>query len=150
MANTTFNGPVRSQNGFQSISVNSTTGAVTVDATLGTATSITTLAVSGASTLSGAIIGGVQALSGAGAVNLTTPITSLTTTGASQALTLADGTVGQIKIVVHTVDGGSAVLTPTTKIGFSTVTFTNVGDAVTLVYTSAGWAIIGSRGVTIA
>ena len=43
MANTTFNGPVRSQNGFQSISVNSTTGAVTVDATFGTATSVTDL-----------------------------------------------------------------------------------------------------------
>lgn len=32
MANTTFNGPVRSQNGFQTVSVNSSTGAVTVAA----------------------------------------------------------------------------------------------------------------------
>ena len=44
MANTTFNGPVRSQNGFQSITISPTTGAVTVDATFGTATSVTTLA----------------------------------------------------------------------------------------------------------
>ena len=29
MANTTFNGPVRSENGFEVINVNSTTGAVT-------------------------------------------------------------------------------------------------------------------------
>lgn len=29
MANTTFSGPVRSQNGFQTVSINSTTGAVT-------------------------------------------------------------------------------------------------------------------------
>jgi hypothetical protein len=43
MANTTFNGPVRSQNGFQSITVNSTTGAVTVDATFGATTSVTNL-----------------------------------------------------------------------------------------------------------
>jgi len=43
MANTTFNGPVRSQNGFQSISINSTTGAVTVNATFGAATSVTDL-----------------------------------------------------------------------------------------------------------
>jgi hypothetical protein len=150
MANTTFNGPVRSENGFQTISVNSSTGAVTTTATLGTATSVTTLAVSGASTLSGALIGGVQALSGAGAVNLTTPVTALTTTGAAQALTLANGTAGQIKFIVHAVDGGSAVLTPTTAIGFTTVTFTNVGDAVTLVYTSAGWAAVGSHGATIA
>lgn len=43
MANTTFNGPVRSQNGFQSVSVNSTTGAVTVDASFGATTSVTNL-----------------------------------------------------------------------------------------------------------
>jgi hypothetical protein len=46
MANTTFNGPVRSENGFQSITVNSTTGAVTVDATIGPATSVTSVTVS--------------------------------------------------------------------------------------------------------
>ena len=33
MANTTFNGPVRSENGFQDISINATTGAVTTDST---------------------------------------------------------------------------------------------------------------------
>ena len=44
MANTTFNGPVRSQNGFQDISINATTGVVTVNATFGAATSVTTLA----------------------------------------------------------------------------------------------------------
>jgi len=32
MANTTFSGPVRSQNGFQTVSINSTTGAVTTAA----------------------------------------------------------------------------------------------------------------------
>ena len=43
MSNTTFQGPVRSQNGFQAISVNSTTGAVTTNATFGTTTNVTTL-----------------------------------------------------------------------------------------------------------
>jgi len=43
MANTTFNGPVRSVNGFQDISINDTTGAVTVDATFGATTSVTNL-----------------------------------------------------------------------------------------------------------
>ena len=43
MANTTFNGPVRSVNGFQSITTNATTGAVTVDATFGATTSVTNL-----------------------------------------------------------------------------------------------------------
>jgi len=133
MSNTTFSGPVRSQNGFQSITVNATTGAVTVNSTFDTG-----------------IVFGNQNLSGAGAVDVTNALTSLTTTGASQALTLADGTVGEMKVIVHTVDGGSAILTPTTKIGFSTITFTAVGDSATLIYTATGWAIIGSRGVTIA
>jgi hypothetical protein len=44
MANTTFNGPVRSQNGFQTVSISPTTGAVTVTSTFGAATSVTDLA----------------------------------------------------------------------------------------------------------
>ena len=43
MANTTFNGPVRSENGFQSVTKNASTGAVTVTATLGATTSVTNL-----------------------------------------------------------------------------------------------------------
>ena len=133
MANTTFSGPVRSQNGFQTISIDSTTGAVTVTSATGNATVL-----------------GTQTLSGAGAVDVTNTLTSLTTTGAAQALTLANGTVGQVKMIVHAVDGGSAVLTPTTKIGFSTITFTNVGESASLVYTSAGWAITALNGAVAA
>jgi hypothetical protein len=43
MANTTFTGPVRSENGFQSITKSATTGAVTVTGTFGASTSVTTL-----------------------------------------------------------------------------------------------------------
>jgi len=43
MANTTFNGPVRSQNGFQTVSIDANTGAVTTTATLGVTTSVTNL-----------------------------------------------------------------------------------------------------------
>ena len=127
MASTTFSGPVTATNGF--------IGAVTGDVT-GNVTGVTT--------------GSVQALSGAGAVNVTTAVTSLTTTGAAEALTLANGTVGQFKTIVHTVDGGSAVLTPTTKIGFTTITFTGVGESATLVYTAAGWAIVALNGAVAA
>ena len=45
MANTTFQGPVRSEGGFQTITKNATTGAVTVTATLGAATSVNDLTV---------------------------------------------------------------------------------------------------------
>jgi hypothetical protein len=50
MANTTFNGPVRSENGFQTISIDQSTGAVTVTSTLGPAMSVTSLAATGAVT----------------------------------------------------------------------------------------------------
>jgi hypothetical protein len=43
MSNTTFSGPVRSENGFQDISISPVTGAVTVDATFGATTSVTNL-----------------------------------------------------------------------------------------------------------
>ena len=43
MATSTFSGPVRSQNGFQSISVNASTGVETTTATFGAATSVTSL-----------------------------------------------------------------------------------------------------------
>ena len=127
MASTTFSGPVTSLNGFIGAVTGNITGNVTGD-----------------------IFASTQSLSGAGAVNVTDMFTSLTTSGAAQALTLANGTVGQIKVISHVVDAGSAVLTPTTKIGFTTVTFTNVGDSVTLIYTSAGWAIIGISGAVAA
>jgi hypothetical protein len=133
MANTTFTGPVRSQNGFQDITINSTTGAVTVNSSFGTD-----------------VVLGTQSLSGAGAVDVTNTFTNLTTTGAAQALTLANGTLGEVKIITHAVDGGSAVLTPTTKIGFSTITFTGVGESAMLVYTSAGWAIVALNGAVAA
>ena len=133
MANTTFNGPVRSENGFQSVTKNATTGTVTVTSSFGNDVVLAT-----------------QSLSGAGAVDVTNAFTALTTTGAAQALTLANGTVGEIKIITHVVDGGSAVLTPTTKIGFTTITFTGVGESAMLVYTAAGWAIVALNGAVAA
>ena len=135
MASTTFSGPVTSTNGFIGAVTGNITGNITGNVT---------------GNVTGDIFASTQSLSGAGAVNVTDMFTSLTTSGAAQALTLANGTVGQIKVISHVVDAGSAVRTPTTKIGFTTVTFTNVGDSVTQIYTSAGWAVIGSYGASVA
>ena len=46
MGTTTFSGPVRSENGFQSVTKSATTGAITVTATIGAATSVTSVTVS--------------------------------------------------------------------------------------------------------
>jgi hypothetical protein len=64
MANTTFNGPVRSENGFQTISINATTGAVTVTGTFGAATSVSSLSATGnvtADSASALVAGGASA-----------------------------------------------------------------------------------------
>ena len=134
MANTTFTGPVRSENGFEDVTKNATTGAFTTNATYGTS-----------------ITGGVQALSGSGAADLTNLITELTTTGAD-ALTLADGTTsGQVKIVNMIVDGGNGTLTPTTFANGTTITFDAVAESATLVWNSTiGWVATSVQGATIA
>ena len=47
MAATNFNGPVRSENGFQTVSTDANSGTVTTTATFGAATSVTTLSATG-------------------------------------------------------------------------------------------------------
>jgi hypothetical protein len=133
MANTTFSGPVRSENGFDMITKNATTGAVTTNASYDKG-----------------ITGGVQSLSGAGAVDIVNLVTEVTTTGAD-ALTLANGTVGQIKIITMIVDGGNGTLTPTTFANGTTITFDAVNETVCLLYANTiGWVVVSNSGATVA
>lgn len=96
------------------------------------------------------LIGTIQSKSGAGAINLTDFTTELTTT-AADALTLADGAAGQFKHIVMIADGGDGTLTPTTKTGFTTITFGDVGDSVLLQFhTTKGWMVVANNGATLA
>ena len=100
-------------------------------------------------TLAGAIIGGVESKSGAGALSITHLITEVTSTG-TDALTLANGTAGQVKIITMIVDGGDATLTPATFHDGTTVTFDAVGESVVLVYhNTIGWKAVSVSGATI-
>lgn len=103
-------------------------------------------------TLAAIFFGAPQALSGAGAVNVTTRTTNYTSTGAGQALTLANGTkTGQRKSVHHTVDGGSGTLTPTTAGNFATVQFVALHDWAELEWTGAAWNLVafGGSGIVV-
>ena len=91
-------------------------------------------------------VGTPQALSGAGAANLTTSVTNCTSTGAAQVVTLADGVQGQVKIVSHIVDGGSVRVTPTTLDGGTYFTLDAVGDTVVLIWNDSAWQCIGGFG----
>lgn len=129
----------------------SSTKILSVGTTGATLSGNLTVSGTGTSSFAGIVTESTDTLSGAGAVSVTKTVTKFTSTGSGQALTLANGTEGQIKRIVHVVDGGSGVLTPTTKTGYSTITFTNAGDTVTLEYVATqGWLVIGSYGVTIA
>ena len=83
-----------------------------------------------------------QALSGAGAINITTYYTAVTSTG-TDALTLVDGAVkGQLKKIQLIVDGGDATLTPENLDGGATITFTDVGDYAILCWDGTNWVAI--------
>ncbi len=83
-----------------------------------------------------------QAISGPGAVNVTTFCTKVTTTGAD-AFTLADGVVvGQLKKIQLIVDGGDATLTPSNLAGGTTITFADAGDFAVLSWDGVDWRAI--------
>ena len=81
--------------------------------------------------------------------NATTAVTFLTTTG-TVATALADGTItSQLKMIVHTVDGGSSEMTPVDPLGWVDADFEDAGDSATFMWTGAiGWACIASHKAT--
>ena len=77
-----------------------------------------------------------ELISGAHAVSPTIPLTEFTSTGAGNALTLANGsTIGFRKTITHSVkgSGGTGVLTPASAGNFSSATLTNLHDSISLV-----------------
>ena len=86
------------------------------------------------------------------AVNVTSSISHINTSiaGGAHAGALANGTNGQIKILTMVADGGNSVVTPANANGFTSITFADVGDTATLIFTGSKWNIISSHSVTIA
>ena len=117
MGNSTFSGPVRSQDGFQSITTNTSTGADTTNSTYGTNATI-----GGDLTVAGSVFsGGMPTLGG---LTVTAKATGATisyvagininpfTGAAQQVTTLPAATVGVVCIHAQSVDttGGTAFL----------------------------------------
>jgi len=95
----------------------------------------------------------VQALSGPGAVNITSLATAFTSTGTGNALTLADGAQGQLKTIIYVAEaagGDTGVLTPTNLGSGTTITFNAVGDSATLQFAGTDWWVVGFRGAVVA
>lgn len=95
----------------------------------------------------------VQSLSGPGAINITTNTTAFSSTAAGNALTLADGVVGQLKTIVYvaeTAGGDTGVLTPANFGNGTTITFNNLGEAVTLQFLGTEWWVVSLYGAVVA
>lgn len=96
---------------------------------------------------------GVQLLSGPGAVDIVTNTTAFSSTAAGNALTLADGVVGQLKTIVYvaeTAGGDTGVLTPANFGNGTTITFNNLGEAVTLQFLGTDWWVVSLYGAVVA
>jgi len=137
MGNSTWSGPVRSENGFESITKNASTGVVTTNATFGSV-----------------ISGSRESLAGAGAASISTITTDVDADGTGNVVTLANGTAGQIKIITMvSEDAGTdtVVITPATFAQGSTITLDTVGEGAILVYNATvGWVCVGNNGGVIA
>ena len=97
-----------------------------------------------------------QGLTGAGAANVTAPVTGFTTNtdnSNANAVTLANGTTGQLKILytkVESSSGQTTVVTPANLLGYSTITFDAPGDAAVLYFNGTNWVVVGNLGVALA
>jgi len=81
---------------------------------------------------------------GPAAIPVTSSYHEITSTGAD-TVTLADGVNGQHIFIVFVVDGGTVNLIRASSPGGASITFTNVGNSVHLLYLdNGGWYIVGA------
>ena len=98
-------------------------------------------------------LSGTDTRTGAGAVSIDKPVTFLSNSSGVEALTIANGTAGQIKILVMTVKGGTSMrFTGQSNMlfaGGNTLTFDAVGETAILMYVNSKWTLIsGSAAVS--
>ena len=106
-----------------------------------------TLAVAGATTHTNKVAFGATenaAASGAWAIPITTLYDGATTNAtAALAATLADGVVGQMKIIMLTTKNtNNMIVTPANLNGGTTITFDATGEFALLVFVGTGWTVI--------
>ena len=85
------------------------------------------------------------------AVNVTTAITEINATSATHSCALADGSDGQIKIILDVSTSGTnaITITPTNLRGYSTIVLNAPGQSVTLLFKNSNWNVIADNKATI-
>ena len=129
MATTHFSGPVESTGGFTGDITGDVTGAVTGNVT----GNLTGLAFQGAS---------ATAIAASGAIPLTRLFSLLDSSGGALAMTLADGTAGQMIIIKCETAGNNAVITPAHLADGTTLTQDAAGEISVLVFDGTNWQIV--------
>ena len=85
------------------------------------------------------------------AADVTSAISEVDQSGGATALSLIDGSDGQVKTILAIGTGGnSCVITPTNLRGFSTITLNAEGESVTLLFKNSKWNVIAGNGHALA
>ena len=90
--------------------------------------------------------------SSATAINVTTAVTEINATSATHSGALADGTAGQIKMILNTSTSGTnaITITPDNLAGGSTITLNAPGESVVCIFKNSNWYVIGGNGYVVA
>ena len=113
------------------------------------------VAISGKLSTTQVTISTESSQTGPGAVPIDKGRNEITTNATGNALTLANavdfGAIITLIYVAETAPGDTAILIPTTRNGYASITFNDIGDTVTLVYgDTIGWSIMSVYNATIA
>ena len=86
------------------------------------------------------------------AVTLTQSVTEVSANSAAETLTVADGSDGQIKIILNISTSGTQVvtITPSNLRGYTSVLLNAPGESVILMFKNSNWNIIGGNGYATA
>jgi hypothetical protein len=86
------------------------------------------------------------------AIEITNPVTEVDATSAAAPCTLADGSNGQIKIIINVSTAGTnaVTITPANLRGGTTITLNAPGETVQCIFKNSNWNVIGGHDFTVA
>jgi hypothetical protein len=86
------------------------------------------------------------------AIDVTSAVTEIDATSATAPVTLADGSNGQLKIILNVSTSGTnaITITPSNLRGGTTITLNAPGESVMCIFKNSNWNVIGGNGFVIA
>tara|TARA_Y100000361_G_scaffold50414_1_gene43842 strand:+ start:252 stop:713 length:462 start_codon:yes stop_codon:yes gene_type:complete len=86
------------------------------------------------------------------AIDVTSAVTEINGTSGIATCSLADGSNGQVKVIINTAASGTytQTITPTNLRGYTSVLLNAPGETVTLMFKNSNWNIIGGNGYATA